>query len=291
LKDELRDIYIDWHDVDSFDYMIITPQSKGFSQETNIQNKVTELMLVHKFLFNFITAIRLCHDGEIIPGPLVSAETTTTSTEIKYSFSPYGWEYLPTNFGYLYGLMDVTNFEFDKNPNEKNVFRLRPSDTLFINDMMDRIFDCINNYPMMKEIVTRFNSSYYGNLKDRLIDQMIAFESLFIGDDKELGYKLAIRTAFLIGNNVERNSIFTHMKHAYDIRGKTVHGSEHKEKDDQKLKEIIPKNNEYLRRSIVKFISILKNKYTLEELKKGKDKKLAKLDENIVTNGKTLTIP
>ena len=124
----------------------------------------------------------------------------------------------------------------------------------------------------------RFNSSYHGEFEDRLIDQMIAFESLYIVDDKELGYKLRLRTAFLLGK--KRAKIFSDMKKAYDLRGQIVHGN--KQVDRSKLEETIPKTEEYLRQSIRRFLS-LSTQYSITEIRK-------QLDENILKNGKTLAL-
>lgn len=73
----------------------------------------------------------------------------------------------------------------------------------------------------------RFDFSYNIGMLYQLIDLMIAFEALYIGDDKELGYKMATRSSFLLGETPDqRNRIFGLLKKAYDLRGKLVHGGE-----------------------------------------------------------------
>ena len=103
---------------------------------------------------------------------------------------------------------------------------------------------------------------------------MISFESLYIGDDKELGYKLRLRTAFLLGK--QRAKIFKDMKKAYDLRGQIVHGNNPPSRDE--LRRIVPKIEEYLRQSIIRFLLLLSKGMSLKEIRE----KL--LDENILKN-------
>jgi hypothetical protein len=70
------------------------------------------------------------------------------------------------------------------------------------------------------------------------------------------------------------------MKKAYDLRGLIVHGS--KPVNMSKLGEIVPKTEDYLRRSIQIFLS-LSNHYTVSEIRKH-------FDENILKNGKPLAL-
>ena len=66
---------------------------------------------------------------------------------------------------------------------------------------------------------------------DRLVDLMIAAESLFLSDAGapqergELRYRLALRAAFFIdAPDSPRLAVFKHMKRAYDARSSIVHG-------------------------------------------------------------------
>lgn len=66
---------------------------------------------------------------------------------------------------------------------------------------------------------------------DRLVDLMIAAESLFLADAGapqergELRYRLALRAAFFIDSpEYSRRAIFKHMRRAYDARSAIVHG-------------------------------------------------------------------
>jgi len=65
--------------------------------------------------------------------------------------------------------------------------------------------------------------------EDRIIDLMIAAESLFLhdsrGDRGELRYRLAVRAAFFLGSSPpSRRQVFDLMTHAYQIRSKVAHG-------------------------------------------------------------------
>lgn len=66
---------------------------------------------------------------------------------------------------------------------------------------------------------------------DRLVDLMIAAESLFLADAGapqergELRYRLALRASFFIDSSeYSRRAIFKHMRRAYDARSAIVHG-------------------------------------------------------------------
>lgn len=128
----------------------------------------------------------------------------------------------------------------------------------------------------------RFNSAYHGYIEDRLIDQMIAFESLYIGDDKELTYKLSLRTAFLLEKDEDkRYTIFKDMKQAYGYRSRIVHGNNPPSNDE--LQAIVPKTEDYLRQSIHRFLLLLSQGNSLKDIRDNL------LDENILKNGKHLT--
>jgi len=76
--------------------------------------------------------------------------------------------------------------------------------------------------------VSRFCSSYgRESPHDIIIDCFIGLEALLIEDNRELGYKLRLRTANLLGlNGDDRQKIFSEIKLGYDLRSKIVHGSD-----------------------------------------------------------------
>jgi hypothetical protein len=124
----------------------------------------------------------------------------------------------------------------------------------------------------------RFNSSYSGGLEDRLIDQMIALESLYLGDSQELRYKLALRAAFLLAKGgKERTQVLKRLRKAYDARSRVVHG----QGPPNNQMELVEYTEEYLRQSIRKFLK-LSDKYSSKQLRKSL------LDENIIRAGRLL---
>lgn len=130
--------------------------------------------------------------------------------------------------------------------------------------------------------LTRFHSAYHGNIEDRIIDQMIAFESLYLGDPQELTYKLALRTAFSLGKRKDkRYTIFEDMKEAYRYRSRIVHGNNPPSRAE--LRAIVPKTQDYLRQSIQRFLLLLSDGKSLKEIRDDL------LDQNIIKNGKFLT--
>jgi len=213
-------------------------------------------------LVNFVQACRLLKKGDVTPGILMlvtpkSPEWSVGVRMITY-LSKSGW--------------------FDR-PEVRYV--LNPSDVPKVNELVRNIstFHDLGKSDSIDIALRRFNSSYCGELEDRLIDQMIAFESLYIADDKELGYKLANRTAFFLGKR--RSKIFGEMKKAYDLRGQIVHGN--KKLDQSRLEEAIPRIRECLRQSIRKFLFLMAQGHSLKEIRK-------RLDENILKNGRVLSL-
>lgn len=87
-----------------------------------------------------------------------------------------------------------------------------------------------------------FNKSYIEpyTFRDGFIDCIIALENLFLKNtSQELGYKLRIRIAHLLGKNIEdRKELFEFMKEAYSLRSMIVHGEK-----PHKLKKL---NDNYL---------------------------------------------
>lgn len=79
--------------------------------------------------------------------------------------------------------------------------------------------------------INRFGSSYdRESPHDKIIDCFIGLEALLIEDDRELGYKLSLRTANLLGlNEDDRQKIFSEIKAGYNLRSKIVHGNDPRE--------------------------------------------------------------
>lgn len=114
--------------------------------------------------------------------------------------------------------------------------------------------------------INRFNYANDIDLysTDKLIDYMIAFESLYLNDNLELGYKLSVRVACFLGRDKkEKEQIFKEIKKAYDIRSRMVHGRTFNinapikfEKRKVSFEELLAIVESHLRNSIYKLLNI-----------------------------------
>lgn len=133
--------------------------------------------------------------------------------------------------------------------------------------------------------IIRFELSYDSALLYSPIDLMIGLESLYMADDKELSYKLAMRAAYLLGKTPERrNEIFSTIIAAYGMRSKLVHGKEIKDKIKIRPGMFVSKLEltyhvrQILRESILVFLNLAKSA-------SHKNLTGSLLDENILTQG------
>ncbi len=253
------------YDPSAFDWLVSILCSEAI-EGRGLDNSASGAECVRAFslLVNFVTACRLYQKGNLAPGLLLLAN--------------------PEGSVWPNGIMLSTYLSKDGWAQEPK-YVLHQSDVPKINELIDTLNNLRDEQdnPDTPGIaptsiaIRRFNSSYQKDIEDRLIDQMIAFESLYIADDKELGYKLRLRTAFLLGEG--KKQILKDMKEAYDLRGQIVHGG--KKVKRAKLEAIVPKTEEYLRQSIQRFLSLLSPRNSLKGIKD-------RLDENILKNGKLL---
>jgi hypothetical protein len=114
--------------------------------------------------------------------------------------------------------------------------------------------------------IRRFSqSNERNNIEDRIIDLMIAAESIFLSSggssQGELKYRLSHRAAMFIGESPkEQRYIFGFMGKAYDVRSAIVHGSTPKlpkkmDKTDYTLEEFCGDIEKHLRISIKKIMT------------------------------------
>ena len=136
--------------------------------------------------------------------------------------------------------------------------------------------------------VRRLNSSYDVGTAYKIIDLMIGLEALYLAEEQELAYKLAIRAAFLLGDSEERRkSIYKVLRKAYKVRSKMVHGDKPlKNVEIGKGRSLVIDEHVYqvediLRESINRFIDLLKQ-YSHKQLL------TSILDDNILDSGKML---
>jgi hypothetical protein len=113
--------------------------------------------------------------------------------------------------------------------------------------------------------VRRFSMAHERRLpEDVVLDLMIAAEAIFLSDmdQLELSYRLALRAAFFLADSPEeRETVFRHMKKAYDARSKIAHGGEIKtvrsaDGTEMPIEEHAQITQEYLRRALHKLIDL-----------------------------------
>lgn len=289
LKAHLSTSYPEWDSAGVVEYMVELPQQSGVVNEW-AEISIKEAAERHSLLTDLISALRLCHAGMVALGPLICAhpKATTRSIFVVYGeFDTFGWHSIPLGYE---ALPDISEAEIESASLELPKYEFHTSDVPKVNKLMKEIraYRLSGKFSALHEALRRFNCAYQGEFKDRLIDQMIAFESLYLGYDQELKYRLALRAAFLLGKDEgERTDIFNNMRKVYKLRSDIVHGN--KEVNGQELKQIIPQTEEYLRQSIRRFLSLLSKGHSLKSLRQETDKGLAKLDENILSNGVLLS--
>lgn len=107
----------------------------------------------------------------------------------------------------------------------------------------------------------RFNSAYTRHHDaDRLIDLMISFEALLLGERDELSFRLALRTANLLRDRRKRQETFDIMRKAYELRSNVAHG---KHVEPQALSGIIVPVEELLRQSLCLFLEAIEREEKL----------------------------
>lgn len=129
--------------------------------------------------------------------------------------------------------------------------------------------------------INRFNfANERERPEDKLIDYIIAFESLFTKEPQELSYRLSIRVSFFMGkSHKDRKKIFTLIKKAYDLRSKIVHGMNYDKNvevngENIPIQDFVSRIEELLRESIKSSLQF-KNHVSL----------LEKIDEKIFKGG------
>ncbi|MDG7041513.1 MAG: hypothetical protein JRN22_00475 [Nitrososphaerota archaeon] len=202
-----------------------------------------------RLVFSFVTALRLHKEGLVSPGPIVlplfkgSEPMLLTPEWLNISSYDYTFE-------------------------EPRVFKLLATDLPAINAVMADVNSWrVKRDPKnMQVALTRFHSSYGGGCEERIIDQMVAFETICLEDEQELKYRLALRVACLVGRDAKTKiTIFKDMRHAYKLRSDIVHGDT--DVDDEEVESILPKTEEYLRVTIRKFLSLLSRGYKFAQIR------------------------
>jgi hypothetical protein len=212
----------------------------GERVETQMTRGFEEIKRIQDLIVDLITALRLSKEGRVIPGLLMSASYPTGATP---------------SFGGTTVWTSVSSLDFFV---EESIYALNQDEI----DTMNSLFREITSWrvsSIMSQLdipFYRFHSAYLGPIEERLVDQIIALESLYLGDPQELSYKLAMRTAYLLGSTREvRSEIFNNMKTAYNYRSKIIHGNDPPTREQ--LRELVPKVEDYLRQSLKKYLFLL----------------------------------
>ncbi|MFC2067746.1 hypothetical protein ACFLTP_01855 [Chloroflexota bacterium] len=241
--------------IDTTNMSVIESMSIGLRQWDDARNQ----------LFDLITALRLYKKGRIVAGLQTLAKFHNSKWSIGGSTQ---WT-------------SVSNILFFK---EEPTYNLKQSElqkliTLFQQIRQYRASNILLN---IKIALERFHSSYHNIIEDRIIDQMIAFESLFISaDENKIKKKLSFRTAFLIRNRTDhRNIVVSNMKNSYKYRSNIVHDNNPPNRDT--LREVVDYTGYYLRQSILKFLSLLDKGYSIQQIRN-------KLKEDIHLNDQNIT--
>ena len=239
------------------------------------KNEIIPIMDLFALALDLITVLRLQHDGDVAPGPLLQLSFSNGKLKMG-GLSSWPLLFKPGHYpGFSINPYELLETEVDD---------LREFWQDFRNKRQKGKLDDL------KIALGRFNSSYGEGPEDRLLDQMIALESLYLGEEQELKYKLALRAAFLLGiEEEERKQIFENLGKAYKARSRIVHGEER----PANLKELVVETEAYLRKSI-KHILKLPEQYTLRKLKSplGKSEKHRDplFDQNILEAGRLLRV-
>lgn len=260
ISQQTEHLYGLWENPSNFEFAIYIPHpehdvsnlASNLSEDEKRLQQITRALneqdKVQGSLSDLTTVMRLGHVGYMHIGPLVSCHHHSTT-----------WSIGGTT---IWTSVSEKNFVI-----EDPKYYLGISNLKLIKSLLSKVQDLRKNHTLdsLQTTLTRFHSSYTGPIENRIIDQMIAFESLFLGGSGESTYKLAMRVAFLLGKGNERKSIFEDVENAYKARSKIVHGNEPPNR--RALGPIVLKMGTYLRQSIKKFIVLLSDGKTLKNIK------------------------
>lgn len=247
------------------DWIISIPQREatetGQSRESYLGSHMEEIERAKELTVDLITALRLLKEGRVIPGVVVSASYPEEATP---------------SFGGTIAWTSVTSLDFFE---EESTYSLVRSDLDNISVLFGQILGWRDNgiLNQLRIPLHRFHTGYLGDIEERLVDQIIALESLYLGDSQELSYKLALRASYQLGNTREtRNEIFRDLKRAYTYRNRIVHGNTPPSREQ--LRQVVPKTEEYLRQSLRTYLFLLSQGNTMRQIQQ-------ELLDNVILEG------
>jgi hypothetical protein len=139
----------------------------------------------------------------------------------------------------------------------------------------------LRSHPYMRNAIDFFyHSDLADRIEERLINLAISLEALYLTEKMELGYRLSLRVALLIGhlyNDRTTKQIAQEVRDLYEKRSSVVHGDPEKITHDE-----IFRLESYVRRSIQMFLK-LSVKQSKREILKSLDDSLfdSKLAESL----------
>jgi len=149
----------------------------------------------------------------------------------------------------------------------------------FWNEFRDKIVnENFHGHNYLRIALKKFNLGLEEkDLENKMIDFFTAFEALYLLEIQERSYRLSLRTATLLReSSKEKKEIFNFIRDAYILRSQIVHGNPPKiRKKLVNLKDYVPKLENYLRRSIIKYLRMISNFENQKEI-------LYRLDQEIL---------
>jgi hypothetical protein len=108
-------------------------------------------------------------------------------------------------------------------------------------DSLGNLSEKLAKNPAIALAVDRHGSSNEIKSADEIIDLFICLESLMLEQEEGLSFRLAQRSANLLGDSAEsRRTIYKQLRDFYGLRSKVVHGSKLSNTQREKLKNIQP---------------------------------------------------
>lgn len=207
-----------------------------------------EYQQVHSIVREMLTAIRLFKSGDV----------GRRMTQIRRKSWSFGGESRSMGYG---------------KPFWKRPYRIEPHEVESLREFVS-FYRSSSKDRNSSVAVRRVNYAVERErTEDTLVDYLIAFESLFLDNRRELSYRLSLRVSTNLRHEKKsRTEVFDDMRLAYKIRSMIVHGEEkkkiHKElkKKGYNLRDFTDKISSYLLESIKLYLNHLQNGLTRKEI-------------------------
>jgi len=178
------------------------------------------------FVENILLALRLCKEGDV--------------------FCKVIWFGSGLSFTILNPTYEMPN------PLHRTIYFLKMEELGKIREIFDKITKAdFDRRRYLRIACDRFNRSYGKSMHDeKIIDFMIAFEALYLREEKapNSGQTIGVGCSMLLGkNDMERREIYDFFVKTYKLRNKIVHGSAITYSG---IDETVSKLKGYLRKSI-----------------------------------------